>query len=121
MTRQETRAELKMRQPDHPILDEINLTDVLAALGDPVRLSLVCRLSKSTELTCGQLEVDIANSTLSHHLKILREAGITQTRREGTRCFVSLRPDLDVLFPGLIRQILAVAPSHAVTAHRAPS
>lgn len=105
-----------MRQPDHPKLEDISLTGVLAALSDPVRLSLVCRLSHSAELTCGQFEVDVANSTLSHHLKILREAGVTLTRREGTRCFVSLRPDLDQLFPGLIRQILAVAPDRHAAA-----
>jgi DNA-binding transcriptional ArsR family regulator len=101
-----------MQQPDHPKLEEISLTGVLAALSDPVRLSLVCRLSKGAELTCGQFEVDVASSTLSHHLKTLREAGVTLTRREGTRCFVSLRPDLEELFPGLIRQILAVALGH---------
>jgi DNA-binding transcriptional ArsR family regulator len=98
-----------MKQPEHPKLDEISLTGVLAALSDPVRLSLVCRLSQSEELTCGQFEVDVANSTLSHHLKILREAGVTLTRREGTRCFVSLRPDIEELFPGLISQVLSCA------------
>lgn len=101
-----------MKQPDHPKLSEISLTGVLAALSDPVRLSLVCRLSKGEELARGQFAVDVCNSTLSHHLKILREAGITQTRWEGTRCFVSLRPDLDELFPGMIQQILGFAHRH---------
>ncbi len=98
-----------MKQPEHPKLEEITLTGVLGALSDPVRLSLVCRLSKGEELTCGQFEVEVANSTLSHHLKILREAGVTQARREGTRCFISLRPDIDDLFPGLVSQVLSCA------------
>lgn len=98
-----------MKQPDHPNLADISLTNVLAALSDPVRLSLVCRLSKGEELPWGQFEVGVCNSTLSHHLKILREAGITQMRKEGTRCFVSLRPDLEQLFPGLVTQILGFA------------
>jgi len=100
-----------MKQPDHPKLEEITLTCVLAALSDPVRLKLVCRLSRGEELPWGQLEVDVANSTLSHHLKILREAGLTQHRKEGTRCFLSLRTDLEGRFPGLLDQVLTCSRS----------
>ncbi|MFG3658668.1 ArsR/SmtB family transcription factor [Streptomyces sp. NPDC047706] len=47
----------------------------------------------------------VAKSTLSHHLKVLREAGVTQTRQEGTRCYVTLRREtLDARFPGLCRR-----------------
>jgi DNA-binding transcriptional ArsR family regulator len=98
-----------MKQPDHPKLEDISLTGVLGALSDPVRLSLVCRLSQGEELAWSQFDVDVANSTLSHHLKILREAGVTQVRKEGTRCFVSLRPDIEQLFPGLVGQVLGFA------------
>ena len=98
-----------MKQPEHPKLENISLTGILGALSDPVRLSLVCRLSKGEELAWSQFEVDVANSTLSHHLKILREAGVTNSRREGTRCFVSLRPDIEELFPGLVDQVLTCA------------
>jgi DNA-binding transcriptional ArsR family regulator len=98
-----------MKQPDHPKLEDISLTGVLGALSDPVRLSLVCRLSKGEELAWSQFDVDVANSTLSHHLKILRESGVTQVRKEGTRCFVSLRPDIEELFPGLVGQVLGFA------------
>jgi hypothetical protein len=42
-------------------------------------------------------------------MKILRDAGVVFSRPEGTRCFVSLRPDLDELFPGLLQAILAAA------------
>lgn len=98
-----------MKQPEHPKQEEISLTNVLGALSDPVRLSVVCRLSKGEELAWGQFDVDVANSTLSHHLKILREAGITQARKEGTRCFVSLRPELEQVFPGLLDQVLGFA------------
>jgi DNA-binding transcriptional ArsR family regulator len=90
-------------------LDEFRLTSTLAALSDPVRLSLVCHLSKVEELPWGKIDVDVCNSTLSYHLKILREAGITHVRREGKRCFVSLRQDIDEVFPGLLSQILHFA------------
>lgn len=42
-------------------------------------------------------------------MKTLREAGITNTRMEGTRCYVSLREDFDTKFPGLIPAVLAIA------------
>ncbi|WP_211876959.1 ArsR/SmtB family transcription factor [Pseudarthrobacter albicanus] len=41
----------------------------------------------------------IAQSTLSHHMKTLREAGLVYSRPEGTRCFISLRPEIEERFP----------------------
>lgn len=49
---------------------------------------------------------------------MLRDAGITRTRQEGTRCFVELRrADLDVRFPGLLDAVLEVAHGDDVGAH----
>jgi DNA-binding transcriptional ArsR family regulator len=45
---------------------------------------------------------------MSHHLRVLREAGLTRTRVEGTRRYVSLRrEDLQARFPGLLEAVLA--------------
>ena len=83
------------------------LSAVLHALSDPVRLALVRTLGSSTEQSCGILGVSIPKSTLSHHLKVLREAGVTRTRIEGTQRYVSLlRDDLDARFPGLLESVL---------------
>ncbi|MFC4117710.1 ArsR/SmtB family transcription factor [Nonomuraea zeae] len=58
----------------------------------------------------GELRAPVAKSTLSHHLRVLRDAGLTRTRQEGTRCFVILRSaDLQVRFPGLMEAVLAAA------------
>lgn len=66
----------------------------------------------------GELCAPIAKSTLSHHLKVLREAGVTQTRQEGTRCFVTLRRgSLDTRFPGLLPALLSAALADHVGAH----
>jgi DNA-binding transcriptional ArsR family regulator len=60
----------------------------------------------------------VAKSTLSHHLKVLREAGVTRTRQDGTRCFVTLRRDsLDARFPGLLPALLSAAIAEDVGAH----
>lgn len=99
----------------HPDIDEMKLTDVLAALSDPVRAGLVRVLSDGAERGWGELRAPVAKSTLSHHLKVLRAAGVTRTREEGTRCFVILRrDDLAVRFPGLLDAVLAAADAEDV-------
>jgi DNA-binding transcriptional ArsR family regulator len=84
---------------------------VLAALADPVRLAYVQEVAlRGPWVRCGEVLADrgiaISKSTLSHHLRVLREAGITATRVEGARRFVSLRTDdLDARFPGLLQSV----------------
>lgn len=95
-----------MKQLEHPSPGDITLTGVLGALSDPMRLSIVAQLACGSERGSSAFNCDIANSTLSHHLKVLRLAGIIQHRKEGTRCFVSLRPDLEKVFPGLLPSLL---------------
>jgi DNA-binding transcriptional ArsR family regulator len=48
--------------------------------------------------------------TLAHHLCVLREAGLTRTRIDGRRRYVSLRhEDLELRFPGVIGPIINAA------------
>ncbi|GAA3730204.1 DNA-binding transcriptional ArsR family regulator [Spinactinospora alkalitolerans] len=99
-----------MKEQRHPDIAEITLTRLLTALGDPVRIGLVRVLSDDRERGWGELRAPVAKSTLSHHLKVLRDAGVTRTRQEGTRCFVRLRrADLDDRFPGVLAALLAAA------------
>lgn len=102
-----------MKQFDHPSPGEMTLTGVLGALSDPVRLSIVSQLAGSEERGSSEFDCDVANSTLSHHLKVLRLAGIIQHRKEGTRCFVSIRPDLEEVFPGLLGFVLRFSANRA--------
>lgn len=96
-----------MRTLHHPRLDELSLPDVLHALSDPVRLEIVRMLGDLEERPCSAVEAKVAKSTLSHHFKVLREAGITHTRANGTHRLMSLRKDdLDRRFPGLISSVL---------------
>ena len=99
-----------MRQLRHPEAGEITLEGVLGALSDPVRLRIVSVLAKTEgERPWGDFDVDVCASTLSHHMKALREAGVITHRKEGTRCYVALRPDLEAVFPGLLGCILGFA------------
>ena len=93
----------------------MSLPRVLAALSDPTRIGIVRVLADGRERGWGQLRAPVAKSTLSHHLKILREAGITRTRQEGTRCYVTLRrAELDERFPDLTRALLSAADAEDV-------
>ncbi|MFJ9034026.1 ArsR/SmtB family transcription factor [Streptomyces sp. NPDC102274] len=107
--------------PDHSSLhaeSEITLPRLLGALSDPTRLGIVRVLSDGAELGWGQFRAPVAKSTLSHHLKVLREAGVTQTRQEGTRCFVALRrAGLEARFPGLLPALLSAAVADGVGGH----
>ena len=103
MTVEEATTEL-LEMPDR---EAIELVSVLDALSDPVRLEIVGSLAAEGERACGLLAGRVADSTRSHHLRVLREAGVTMTRREGTKRIVSLRrDDLDARFPGLLAAVL---------------
>jgi DNA-binding transcriptional ArsR family regulator len=85
---------------------------VLSALGHPIRMQVVAALAHGGEHAWGELDVPVANSTLSHHLKLLRESGVVRSRTEGTRCYVSLRSDdLERRFPGLLGAVLSAQPT----------
>jgi DNA-binding transcriptional ArsR family regulator len=88
---------------DQPELDAIELADVLHALSDPTRLEIVRGLDADGERQCGSFDLGLTKATRSHHFKVLREAGLTFTRLEGTARYVTLRrAEIDAKFPGLL-------------------
>ncbi len=106
-----------MRALHHPRVDELELADVLHALSDPVRLEIVRLLADEKERPCSAVEAKVAKSTLSHHFKVLREAGVTHTRVNGTHRYVSLRRDeLEDHFPGLLESVLKASRMEATRA-----
>ncbi|MDQ1040497.1 DNA-binding transcriptional ArsR family regulator [Streptomyces sp. V3I8] len=94
------------KQPHHPDLGDVHLVRVLSALGDPARLLIMKILADGGEHQRAEFEVDVGPSTLSHHMKTLREAGLTRHRMEGTRCFVSLRKDTLQRYPAVLEGVL---------------
>jgi DNA-binding transcriptional ArsR family regulator len=94
----------------HPSTEDITLPGLLAALADPMRLRIVSNmLQKNSCMSCSEAAPcpDMAKSTLSHHFRILREAGIIRTDKIGVENRNTLRiADINTRFPGLLEQIL---------------
>lgn len=72
-------------------MNEIDAAKICRALGDPNRLQIVQMLSGGEMCACRLLEhFQITQPTLSHHMKILCECGLVDTRREGKWSHYSL-------------------------------
>jgi len=96
-----------MRTYSHPGAEDFKLARLFHALSDPVRLEIVRRLATVDEATCGDLDGGRPKSSVSHHFRILREAGLVRTRVAGTVHQNSLRrAELDARFPGLMEAVI---------------
>jgi DNA-binding transcriptional ArsR family regulator len=94
-----------------PAADDMRLPKVLAALADPHRLATIRFLARHGESWCAQVRqeagLELSKSTFSHHLRILREAGLVTKRIQGAKGYAQLRKqDVDRRFPGLLDSIL---------------
>lgn len=91
-----------------PKATELRLTSILYALSDETRLQIVQSLDQTDEIACGYFDIDMPKSSLSHHFRVLRSAGVIATRKDGTALLNRLRrADLDRRFPGLLDSVLA--------------
>ena len=67
---------------------------LLQAAADPIRLNMLRQLSTATVCACDfTAEASVSQPTVSHHLRVLREAGWVDTERRGTWIYYSLRPE----------------------------
>jgi DNA-binding transcriptional ArsR family regulator len=91
-----------------PSREEIALPKVLHALSDPIRMEIVLKIARAGQVACGAFDIPMPKSTLSHHFKVLREAGVVASRREGNELMNSLRfEDLEARFPGVLDAIIS--------------
>jgi len=87
------------------------ITALLQALADPVRMAIVRGLALNGDpRSCGSFELAVTKSTLSHHFRVLREAGVIDAHYEGTRKLITLRrAELEAVYPGLLDSVLRAA------------
>lgn len=95
----------------HPSIDDVPLEAVLHALSDPVRMAIFAEIAASSSpRPCSFFlsfsDKAIPKSTLSQHLKALREAGLIRSERHGVEIRnVSRCAEIDRRFPGLLSAI----------------
>lgn len=84
--------------PGTPALDEEErhvLAARFKALADPTRVAIVNRLA-ATDCVCVcdfVAALDLSQPTISHHLKVLRDAGLVEASRRGTWAYYRLVPE----------------------------
>lgn len=82
--------------PDVQRTEAERMAEIAKALGDPIRLQVVDVLRRHAGQVCVCELVplfDVGQSTLSHHLKKLRDAGIVDAERRGLWAYYYVRPD----------------------------
>jgi DNA-binding transcriptional ArsR family regulator len=78
-----------------------------------MRMTVVTVLAAGGQHPCGSVLSGVSKSTLTHHWRVLRDAGVIWQQPSGRENLLSLRrDDLDVRFPGLLDAILAAIPAN---------
>lgn len=101
-----------MRPLFHPPVEAVTVEAILHALADPVRVAIYGKIvASSCALKCSTFlhvtERDIPKSSLSQHLKVLREAGLIRGERRGNEMHNTPRcEEIDKRFPGLVEAII---------------
>ena len=103
---------------------------LLHALGDPMRLAIVRQLAAERETCACDLTVgiELSQPTVSHHLRVLRQAGIVGAERRGTWVFYTLQPDAIERLARLVRELtpastgvgVRLAPGEPLSGRRLP-
>lgn len=80
---------------------------LLQAAADPTRLAILRQLSDAPEVCACDFTAccDVAQPTVSHHLKVLRDAGWVAAERRGTWVWYSLRAEAVARFRELVGEI----------------
>jgi ArsR family transcriptional regulator len=90
-------------------LDDSAIVRALKALADPTRFRIVEEVARAGELSCGQVveRFDMSQPTISHHVKVLADAGLLVSRSEGKHHFVAVNRDLVAALGELLPRRLA--------------
>lgn len=76
-------------------MEESQLLRIAKAIADPTRYSILKAIAGREEICCGELAglFPIKQATVSHHLKVLGDAGLIQIRQQGAHHFYRLSPE----------------------------
>jgi ArsR family transcriptional regulator, arsenate/arsenite/antimonite-responsive transcriptional repressor len=96
---------------------------LLQALADPTRLAIVRELAAAVEVCACDLTIccDVRQPTVSHHLKVLREAGVVESERRGTWIYYRLAPAAAGRLQSLAVELSGAAGLIPVSALRRPA
>lgn len=91
----------------HPSIDDLTMDGILYALSDPVRRNMVFRLMKCPGMNCSEVcEEQLSASTISFHTRILREAGLIHSEKQGVSVINTARKEeIEKRFPGLLHAV----------------
>jgi DNA-binding transcriptional ArsR family regulator len=101
-----------MRPLFHPSIEDVTVEAILHALSDPVRVAIYAQIagadcSRNCSNFLNVCDKAIPKSTLSHHFKALREAGLIRGERRGVEMHNTSRcAEIEKRFPGLIAAIV---------------
>ncbi|MDI2129590.1 ArsR/SmtB family transcription factor [Yinghuangia seranimata] len=100
------------RAPEHPDPAGVPLQQVLDALVDPARRSIVRQMcdaddARAADISCGGFDLAVSKSTATHHFRVLREAGLIRQYYVGTSRKNALRrAEFGTAFPGLLDAVV---------------
>ena len=91
-----------------------DLARLAKALGHPLRVKIVRLLANRTTCVCGELvdELPVAQSTVSQHLKILKEAGLIQGKIDRPRVCYCLAPGALQRLKALVKSLPEACQDH---------
>lgn len=96
-----------------PVTQQDRLVAVCRALGDPTRLEILrfVRGQEGPTCVCDIVDhFDLTQPTISHHLRVLREAGLLTASRRGIWSFYASDPEGEALVTALPRALAGAAP-----------
>ena len=103
----------RARRPAPPSDDAQALAALLRALGDPTRLAIAAMLRREDEPLCVchiEARFALSQPTISHHLRVLRDAGLATSERRGTWVYYALDRARLAAHPGLDALLASVTP-----------
>lgn len=97
----------------HPVLTKSwteHYLETFRALSEPLRIQMIAMFDENDSCACTTLEesLPISKSTISYHVKILRQAGLIDVTKEGRFYRYTLRRDVfEELLPGMLDRLVA--------------